>query len=123
MVTIEVHFFSTFSPTMSTPNEKRNVISVSAGSSMALSAELELLKSKFNTERKAPGAKRGSASSDADIMSKVYKKGTGKSLKGHRNKLQKVSIDSCWYYYISFPFRCESSLRGHSCVRIIDLEL
>lgn len=69
------------------PKKKANVISVSADSGMALSAELSLLRQKFNEDRKS----RGTSSKQDDAMSKVYKKGTNKSLKGHKNKLDRVS--------------------------------
>ena len=75
------------------PGRKNNVISVSAGSGLALSAELELLKKKFNTERTAQSTfskTQNSKGGNVDIAAKVYKKGVRKSVKGFRNKLDKV---------------------------------
>lgn len=71
------------------PPKKKNVISVSANSGFALSAELELMKKKFNSDRTSQIS--GSSSKDVEHSGKVYKKGTARPVKGYRNKLEKVS--------------------------------
>lgn len=81
------------------PPQKKNVISVSANSGFALSAELELMKKKFNSDRSSQIS--SSSNKDVEHSGKVYKKGTARPVKGYRNKLEKVRKRIyCSYHWV-----------------------
>lgn len=81
---------------------RKNTISVSAGSFSGLTNELVLLKQKYKLSALSspPASTTSTAGPD-----KVYKRGVAKSLKGRKNKIDKVNA------FISLPpsFKSEMS--------------
>lgn len=69
------------------PRKTNRKISVSGDSSKSLLAELNLVKQRFKKDQEFSRDTKNSAG-----PGKVYKKGVSKSLKGHKNKLDNVSM-------------------------------